>query len=165
MPSYGTDFYLCFYLSLSVYILILFTLIPFYTYNVSLSVFFVKSILYCCLYVFPLLSVSLHYFLILFTLIHFIHIISPFLFSFVLSICTDVCEHPLRGQTTEKSTFLKLTPRSRTYELRGQGKKKAYTKSKTNTSHCPTKTNSKSVACPFNPCSGSFMFQKMAMMG
>ena len=54
----------------------------------------------------------------------------------------------LRGRVSEKSTFFKeLTPRSRTYELRGQGKR--CTKSRqTNTSHCPTKTISKTETHP-----------------
>ena len=47
--------------------------------------------------------------------------------------------------------FKELTPRSRTYELRGQGekRKKKITKSQpTNTSHCPTKTISKKRTTP-----------------
>ena len=48
----------------------------------------------------------------------------------------------------KKSTFFKeLTPRSQTYELRSQGEKKMY-QIKTNTSHCPTKTNSKNIKHP-----------------
>ena len=41
-----------------------------------------------------------------------------------------------------------MTPRLRTYELRGQGKKIATKSTQTKTSHCPTKSISKSVAYP-----------------
>ena len=52
------------------------------------------------------------------------------------------------GRCRKKSTFFKeLTPRSRMYERRGQGGEKMY-KIKTNTSHCPTKTISKTSMHP-----------------
>ena len=49
----------------------------------------------------------------------------------------------------EKSTFFKeLTPHLRTYELHNQGGKKCTKSRQTNTSHCPTKTVSKTDMHP-----------------
>ena len=65
----------------------------------------------------------------------------------------------LRGQTMEKSTFFfkELTPHSQTCELRGQGEKKhIQNQRQTNTSHCPTKTISESVACPLKEYPSGF---------
>ena len=62
-------------------------------------------------------------------------------------------EFPLREQAAEKSTYFKLTPRSQTYEVRGQGEKKVryiQNQRQTNTSHCPTETIARSVAFPLN---------------
>ena len=55
---------------------------------------------------------------------------------------------------SEKSTsFTELTSRLWTYELCGQGEKKNCTKSRqTNTSHCPTKTISKTDVHTLNGC-------------
>ena len=49
----------------------------------------------------------------------------------------------VKGEATENSTFFKeSTPHSRTYELRGHGKKKhVRNQRRTNTSQCPTKTS------------------------
>ena len=50
----------------------------------------------------------------------------------------------LRGGVSKKiDVFKELTPRSRTYELRGQVKKISTNSRQTNTLHCPTKTISK----------------------
>ena len=46
--------------------------------------------------------------------------------------------------------FKELTPHSRTYELRGQGKKIDTKSRQTNTSHCTTKTISKTDTVPLN---------------
>ena len=66
--------------------------------------------------------------------------------------CNHTFKSLLRGQVSEKSTFFKeLTPRLRTYELRGQrGKKNTPSQRQTNTSHCPTKTISKTDTRPLN---------------
>ena len=62
----------------------------------------------------------------------------------------------LRGEVSVKSNFLKeLTPRSRTYELRGQGKKEKEKssiriKDKQGPPHCLTKIISKSDTSPLN---------------
>ena len=53
--------------------------------------------------------------------------------TYVVSGLKPMCLLPLRGCYTKISTFFKeLTPRSRTYELRGHGKKKDMYQIKTN---------------------------------